>query len=44
MFVEPQKGAISHPDHKTIHLHVWHKVVMNTEGQAQAMKHVVFLD
>jgi len=38
------KGAISHPDHKTIHLHVWHKVVMNTEGQAQAMKHVVFLD
>jgi hypothetical protein len=38
------KGAVSHPDHKTIHLHVWHKVVMNTEGQAQAMKHVVFLD
>jgi len=38
------KGAISHPDHKTIYLHVWHKVVMNTEGQAQAMRHVVFLD
>jgi hypothetical protein len=38
------RGAVSHPDHKTIHLHVWHKVVMNTEGQAQAMRHVVFLD
>jgi hypothetical protein len=38
------KGEITHPDHKTIDLHVWHKVVMNTEGQAQAMKHVVFLD
>src|SRR5262249_41652741 len=30
------KGAIRHPDHKTIGLHVWHKVVMNTEGQSQA--------
>jgi hypothetical protein len=38
------KGKISHPDHKTIPLHVWHKVVMNTEGQSQAMRHVVFLD
>jgi hypothetical protein len=38
------KGRISHPDHKTIALYVWHKVVMNTEGQAAAMRHVVFLD
>jgi hypothetical protein len=38
------KGAISHPDHKTVHLHVWHKVVMNREGESQAMEHVVFLD
>jgi hypothetical protein len=38
------KGKISHPDHKTILLHVWHKVVMNTEGQSQAMRHIVFLD
>ena len=38
------KGRISHPDHKTIALYVWHKVVMNTEGQARAMRHVVFLD
>jgi hypothetical protein len=38
------KGKISHPDHKTIELHDWHKVLMNTEGQSQAMRHVVFLD
>ena len=37
-------GKVSHPDHKTLVLHVWHKVVMNTEGQSQAMRHVVFLD
>jgi len=38
------KGKISHPDHKTIELYVWHKVLMNTEGQSRAMQHVVFLD
>ena len=38
------KGAVSHPDHKTIVLQVWHRVLMNTEGQSQAMRHVVFLD
>ena len=38
------RGSISHADHKTIHLFVWHKVLMNTEGQSQAMRHVVFLD
>jgi hypothetical protein len=38
------KGKISHPDHKTIVLQVWHQVVMNTEGQTAAMRHVVFLD
>lgn len=37
-------GRISHPDHKTIRLAVWHKVLMNTEGQSEAMRHVVFLD
>ena len=31
-------------DHETIALFVWHKVAMNTEGQARAMRHVVFLD
>jgi hypothetical protein len=38
------KGRISHPDHKTILLQVWHRVLMNTEAQTQAMQHVVFLD
>lgn len=38
------RGRISHADHATITLHVWHRVVMNTENQAQAMRHVAFLD
>jgi hypothetical protein len=38
------RGSIRHEDHKTIHLFVWHKVLMNTEGQSQAMQHVVFLN
>ena len=38
------KGSISHPDHKTIWLHVWHKVLMNTEGESEAMRSVAFLD
>lgn len=38
------KGRIRHPDHKTIVLHQWHRVVMNTEGQAKAMRNVAFLD
>jgi hypothetical protein len=38
------KGNIRHPDHKTIWLSQWHEVVMNTEAQAEAMKHVAFLD
>ena len=37
-------GTVRHVDHKTIVLQVWHRVVMNTEGQSQAMRHVVFLD
>ncbi len=38
------KGRVSHPDHRTIHLRGWHRVVMNTETQAPAMRHVAFLD
>jgi hypothetical protein len=38
------KGKVSHADHKTIVLHVWHKVLMNTEGQSEARRTVVFLD
>jgi hypothetical protein len=38
------KGAIRHPDHATIDLAGWHRVLMNTEQHARAMQHVVFLD
>ena len=38
------KGAVRHPDHATIDLHGWHRVLMNTEQGARAMRHVAFLD
>ena len=38
------KGAIRHPDHATVVLDGWHRVLMNTEQGARAMQHVVFLD
>lgn len=38
------RGRIRHADHKTVVLHDWHQVLMNTENQSQAMRHVVFLD
>ncbi len=38
------RGHIRHPDHKTIMLHGWHQVVMNTESQSRAMLNVAFLD
>ena len=38
------KGAVRHPDHATIELPIWHRVLMNTEHGARAMQHVVFLD
>jgi len=38
------KGRVSHPDHKTILLPGWHRVLMNTENQSQAMRSVAFLD
>jgi hypothetical protein len=38
------KGRISHPHHATITLECWHQVLMNTEHQARAMRHVAFLD
>jgi hypothetical protein len=37
-------GSVRHPDHATIHLDGWHRVLMNTEQQARAMQHVVFID
>ena len=38
------RGRVRHPDHATITLPGWHRVVMNTEGQSKAMRNVAFLD
>jgi hypothetical protein len=38
------KGRVRHADHATIVLEDWHRVLMNTETQAAAMRHVAFLD
>jgi hypothetical protein len=38
------KGAIRHPDHATVVLRGWHRVAMNTDQAARAMRHVAFLD
>ncbi len=38
------RGSVRHADHKTIVLHGWHRVLMNTESQSKAMRNVAFLD
>lgn len=38
------RGKVRHADHKTITLHSWHRVLMNTEGESRAMRNVAFLD
>ncbi len=38
------RGYVRHPDHATIRLRDWHRVVMNTESRASAMRHLAFLD
>lgn len=38
------RGKVRHADHKTIVLNGWHRVLMNTENQARAMRNVAFLD
>ena len=38
------RGRVRHPDHKTIVLDGWHRVLMNTENEAPGMSSVVFLD
>ena len=37
-------GSVRHPDHNMIVLHGWHRVLMNTEHEARAMRHVAFID
>ena len=38
------KGWVKHPDHATVVLSSWHRVVMNTETLARAMRFLAFLD
>jgi hypothetical protein len=38
------RGSVRHPDHKTIHLDVWHRVLPNTEHKSAAMSHLAFID
>ena len=38
------RGKVRHSDHKTIVLNGWHQVLMNTETQSVAMRHVAFID
>ncbi len=38
------RGDVRHPDHRTITLHGWHEVLMNTESESRTMRHVAFLD
>jgi hypothetical protein len=38
------RGRVWHPDHKTVVLDDWHRVLMNTEHQAPGSQAVFFLD
>ena len=47
MMRDPQlyvRGSVRHKDHRTVVLDGWHRVVMNTEGEAPWAQQVVFLD
>jgi hypothetical protein len=38
------RGKVSHPDHATIELPTWHKVIPNTESTTSWMTNMTFLD
>ena len=38
------RGALSHPDHGTITLQGWHRILMDTESTTPSMNNVAFLD
>ncbi|MGA2095879.1 MAG: hypothetical protein ABSH39_06240 [Candidatus Acidiferrum sp.] len=38
------RGEVRHPDHATVVLRDWHRVLMNTENQSLAMRFLTFLD
>ena len=38
------RGEIHHPDHRTITLPLWHRVLMNTETNSVIVGRMAFLD
>jgi hypothetical protein len=38
------RGRVRHPDHATITLPDWHRVVLNTETETETMRNVAFID
>jgi hypothetical protein len=38
------RGTITHPEHKTVYLEGWHRVLMDTENRSMAMRFLAFLD
>jgi len=38
------RGEIRHPDHDSVNLAGWHRVLMNTENRSSAMRFLAFLD
>lgn len=38
------RGEVWHPDHATVELDGWHRVLMNTENRSSAMRFLAFLD
>ena len=38
------RGRIRHPDHATVVLKGWHRVMPNTENNSAARRNLVFLD
>jgi hypothetical protein len=38
------RGAMRHPDHRTLILRGWHRVLPNTEHRAPASQHLAFID
>lgn len=38
------RGKVTHPDHATVELRLWHRVLLNQEGKASWARQVVFLD
>jgi len=36
------RGEVRHPDHETITLNGWHRVLMNTENRSSVLRYLAF--